>query len=76
MDTRSANRSTTVVGNMAARKHVLRMILDIALIVFLSLSLSGHGCFFTLEYVILIWNDTANVQIYSFQVGESNRLDI
>ena len=31
--------------------------------------------FFTLEYVILIWNDTANIQIYSFQVGESSRLD-
>ena len=35
------------------------------------------GCvyFFTLEYVILIWNDTTNIQIYSFQVGASNRLD-
>ena len=25
--------------------------------------------FFTLEYVILIWNDTTNIQIYLFQVG-------
>ena len=32
--------------------------------------------FFTLEYVILIWNDTTNIQIYSFQVGASNRLDL
>ena len=35
----------------------------------------GSVYFFTLEYVILIWNDTTNIQIYSFQVGESNRLD-
>ena len=31
--------------------------------------------FSTLEYVILIWNDTTNIQIYSFQVGASTRLD-
>ena len=29
--------------------------------------------FSRLEYVILIWNDTTNVQIYSFWTGASSR---
>ena len=29
--------------------------------------------FSQLEYVILIWNDTTNVQIYSFWTGASSR---
>ena len=33
----------------------------------------GSYIFSRLEYVILIWNDTTNVQIYSFWTGASSR---